>query len=139
MEIYKTQLQDEDIIKLTTLRPYIAIASLKGLFINLEIAECEVLRIYKPGNKNPELIDIRPVPEDDICEKRRWKQLASLLEDCACLLVHGIAPEPQSVLMSSGVQVLVVEGFVDKAISKIGEGKSIHFMDIKNVNNRRTG
>ncbi len=120
-------------IKLTKQRPYIAVASLRGLFVNLKLCESEILRIYKPSSKKTELVDIRTIPGEEIRGTMRWTQLSSLLNDCACLLVNGIARAPRSILMNSGIQVFVVEGFVDKAMAKIGEGKSIHFMDIERI------
>ncbi len=135
METCNTQIKDEHKIELTVQRPYIAIASLRGLFINLRLEESDILRIYKPGARGPELVDIRTVPGEEIPEAKRWGRLSVLLSDCSCLLVHGIDPFPRSILKNSGMQVFVIEGFVDKAIIKIGEGKSIRFMDIENYNN----
>ena len=123
--------KSEQIIRLTTERPYIAVASLRGLFVNLKLCESEILRIYKPNPTTVDLIDMRRIPGEEIRGIARWKQLAELLNDCCCLLVHGIERAPYSILTNSGICVLVVEGFVDKAITRIGAGKSILYMTLE--------
>jgi|GEM_PF-1837683 len=118
-------------VALTNLRPYVAVASLEGLFINLHLGESESLRIFRPDARRPELVDIRSLPGKDINGIIRWKKIAALLKDCSCLLVNGIGPAPRSVLMNAGIDVYIVEGFVDKAISSIGAGRGVGFMLVR--------
>jgi predicted Fe-Mo cluster-binding NifX family protein len=99
-----------------------------GLFINLHLGESDSLRIYRPDAKRPELVDIRSIPGKEVHGISRWKELASLLKDCSFLLVHGIGPAPRSILMNAGISVYVVEGFVEKALTRIGAGKDLTFM-----------
>lgn len=112
-------------------RPYIAVASIDGLFINLDLKESEKLRVYKPKEKDPELVDIRNLPNKNVKGTARWKELAETLKDCSHLLVHGIDRCSLGILSNSGIQVYVVEGFIDKAIVNLHTGKDISYMFYK--------
>lgn len=120
-------------VTLSSERPYIAIASQDGLFINLHLDESDKLRIYRTHNNRPELIDIREVPGAHMRGIARWKELTDLLKDCSCLLVNGIAPAPRSILMNAGIAVYIVEGFVEKAVNSIASGKGVGFMIMKEM------
>lgn len=120
--------QDYGAVNLTDERPYVAVASQEGLFINLHLGESEFLRIYKPNSRYPELVDMRTVPGSEIKGTVRWKELAGILKDCSCLLVNGIGQAPRSILMNAGISVYVVEGFVEKAVMSIGTGKGVRSM-----------
>ncbi len=123
-------------INSTNKRPYIAVASEKGLFINLNLHECNKLRIYNPELSQPKLIDIREIPKDYNSETLRWKRLAEILNDCSYLLVYGIDPTPQSILRDSGLSIFIIEGFVDKVLIRINEGKNPNLSSHRNILNR---
>jgi len=106
-------------------KKYIAIASAQGLFVNLNLEECEILRIYSIVDCKPELIDLRKIPGNEFQPDIRYQQLVTILSDCACLLVYGIDPYPQKVLQQAGLSVYILEGFVDKILLRLSQGKSI--------------
>ncbi len=111
----------ECVIHLTNDRPYIAVASLQGLFINQKLEEAKTIRIYEADYKRPKLIDIREIPgRKDNCELR-WKRLGFILKDCACLLVHDISGSANEVLVRSGLQIFRTDDFVEKILMKIAE------------------
>lgn len=109
-------------------RPYMAVASIDGLFINMDLKESEKLRVYKPKEKDPELIDIRSLPNKNVKGTARWKELADTLKDCSHLLVHGIDRGSLGILSNSGIKVYIIEGFIDKAIVNLYTGKDISYM-----------
>ncbi len=107
-------------------RPYIAVASQKGLFVNMKLDEAKVIRVYKPDCKNPKLIDIRDIPGRDKTCRQGWKRLGHILRDCSCLFVQEVSEIPYSVLTETGLKIYEVEDFVDKILVRIAKGKNIH-------------
>ncbi len=112
-------------IILSNERPYIAVASQQGLFVNLKLDEAKVIRVYQPDCKNPKLIDIRDIPGRDKTCKQGWKRLGHILRDCSCLFVQEISETPNSVLTETGLKIYEVEDFVDKILMRIAKGKNI--------------
>ncbi len=113
--------RSECAIHITNDRPYVAVASLQGLFINQKLEEAEKIRIYEADYKKPKLIDIREIPGRKHDCEMRWKRLGFILKDCACLLVHDISNQAQEVLIQSGLQVYRTDDFVEKILMKIGQ------------------
>ena len=118
--------EDEDIEKEQE-RPYVAIASLEGLFVNQHLGQAERLRIYKPGPGRPELVGLRatPPPEKGI---GRWKELSKVLKDCGWLLVGGIGEAPHVILANQNVKIHVIEGLIEDALKLIATGGDLKTM-----------
>ena len=76
------------------MRPYVAVASTDGLFVDQHLGQAERLRIYKLGMGRPEMVDFRAMPPPGDHGVGRWKDLAKILEDCGRLLVGGRATGP---------------------------------------------
>lgn len=110
-------------------RPYIAVASLEGVLVNQHLGEADHFLIYGTDDSGRSLlVDSRRAPEPG-GGKERWKELAKLLGDCRTLLVNGAGNAPKEVLLASGLEVLVLEGMIDEAVSALYNGQDLkHLM-----------
>lgn len=104
-------------------RPYIAVASMEGMLVNQHLGEAEELLIFSKDG----LIEKRRTPESG-GGMLRWQALAEILGDCRALLVSGIGRNPQETLKSAGVNVMVVEGMIDDAVSTLFKGNHINHL-----------
>ncbi len=97
-------------------RPYIAVASLEGIMINQHLGEAERFLIYAAGRNNGEyvLVDSRKAPSAG-GGKDRWEILAATLNDCRAVLVNGAGGSPIKVMNAHGIDVMVLEGSIEKA------------------------
>ena len=108
-------------------RPNIAVASNEGVLINKHLGEADELLIYGNVNNNLKLLEVRKTPERG-GGSERWKDLSSILCDCSYLLVNGIGENPKRALKSSGINVLVLEGLIENAVSGIFNNKNINHL-----------
>jgi nitrogen fixation protein NifB len=107
--------------------PFIAVASMEGVLINLHLGEAVQLRIYKRIGSDIVLDAVRDVPEPGGGDKR-WEELSDIIKDCGHLLVSGAGDAPRRVLEKNGIIVHEVEGLIDDAVKAIFEGKNINHM-----------
>lgn len=98
-------------------RPYIAIASLEGVMINQHLGEAERFLIYGIGSNSGEyvLVESRRAPAAG-GGKGRWEMLAATLIDCRALLVNGAGGSPIKVMNAHGIDVMVLDGSIEKAV-----------------------
>ena len=98
-------------------RPYIAVASLEGVMINQHLGEAERFLIYAAGSNNGEyvLVDSRKAPAAG-GSKERWELLAATLIDCRAVLVNGAGGSPITVMNAHGIDVMVLDGSIEKAV-----------------------
>jgi len=98
-------------------RPYIAVASLEGFMINQHLGEAERFLIYGVGTDNGEyvLVDSRKAPSAG-GGKERWETLAATLIDCRAVLVNGAGGSPIKAMNAHGIDVMVLEGSIEKAV-----------------------
>jgi len=99
-------------------RPYIAVGSLEGVMINQHLGEAERFLIYAVESNNGEyvLVDSRKAPSAG-GGKGRWETLAATLIDCRAVLVNGAGGSPIKVLNAHGIDVMVLEGSIEKAVN----------------------
>jgi len=99
-------------------RPYIAVASLEGVMINQHLGEAERFLIYGTGSNNGEyvLVDSRKAPSAG-GGKERWEILAASLSDCRAVLVNGAGGSPIKVMNAHGIDVMVLESSIEKAMN----------------------
>jgi len=109
---------------ITAKRPYVAVASMEGLFVNQHLGEATSLWVYGLRDGQSGLIDRRSTPEPG-GGAQRWRDMASMLGDCSAVLVSGIGPFPKIVLEQAGLQVVVMEGFAKEALDAILTGQEI--------------
>ena len=105
-------------------KPYVAVASMEGLFVNQHLGEASGLWIFGQEDGRAVLIGRRPAPPTGGGEAR-WEDMARLLGDCRAVLVSGIGPFPQAVLIRSGLEVVVMEGLAREGIEAVLAGKPI--------------
>jgi nitrogen fixation protein NifB len=108
-------------------RPYIAIASMEGVLVNQHLGEAARVLIYGKSDGHIVLIESRKTPERGIGIKR-WENMSKILSDCRTLLVSGIGPNPKQVLAEHGIEVMVMEGVIEEAVSALFEGRNINHL-----------
>jgi len=105
-------------------RPYVAVASMEGLFVNQHLGEAASLWIFGEKDGKAELIERRFTPEPG-GGSERWAELAKGLGDCNALLVSGIGAYPQLAMERSGIKVVVMEGLAMEGVEAVLQGREI--------------
>ncbi|MGD9159908.1 MAG: nitrogenase cofactor biosynthesis protein NifB [Desulfobacteraceae bacterium] len=108
-------------------RPFVAVASMEGILVNLHLGEATQLYIYKRRGIDVVLEDVREVPEPGGGIKR-WEELSGIINDCGNLLVSSAGNTPKTVLDKNGIKVHEVEGVIEEAVYRVFEGKSLNHM-----------
>ncbi len=108
-------------------RPYIAVASREGVLVNQHLGEAEQLLIFGEKNNGIRLIEVRMTPARGR-GTARWEKLSELLKDCRTLLVSGIGENPGQVLGKRGINILVLEGIIEEAVTAVFKGKNINHL-----------
>jgi nitrogen fixation protein NifB len=111
-------------IKPTAERPYVAAASMEGLFVNRHLGEASALWIFALEDGKPTLREQRPTPAPGSGDVR-WEQLAETLKDCAAVLVSDCGPNPKRILEKRGIPVIAAEGLISDTVGPMLEGKGI--------------
>jgi nitrogen fixation protein NifB len=117
-------------------RPYVAVATLEGTLVNQHLGEAERLAIFARGHHRAPtkgwsdgrggfaLVETRRAPPPG-GGQQRWLELAQVLKDCRALLVAGAGESPRSVLTSSGIKVVMMEGLIEEGLEAIYRGAEI--------------
>ncbi len=108
-------------------RPYVAVASMEGMLVNLHLGEANQLYIYKRRGTDVVLEDVRDVPEPGGGAKR-WEELSETIKDCGSILVASAGKTPKDILNKNGITVYEVEGVIEEAVYRVFEGKSLSHM-----------
>lgn len=111
------------------LKPYIAVSSADGVFVNLHLGEASYLWIYGLAGGKAELIEKRSTPSFENIQ--RWEELATTFSDCGALLVNGIGRIPLEILRKKGFFVEAVNGSVSELVEALLKGKSIPESSLK--------
>ena len=119
-------------------KPYIAITSTNGVLINQHLGEASHLWIFGFQNKKVELIEKRSIAEAQF-SNNRWNNIASILSDCAALLVNGIGATPLETLKKEGLFVEAVRGSVSESLEALFTGKPIAQKSLKLAGNCGVG
>lgn len=102
-------------------RPFVAVASLEGVLVNLHLGEAPRFQIWGRSETGYRLLEVRPAPEPGNGLKR-WLDLARILKDCRAILVSGIGENPRAVLMESGIMPVEMNGFIEMGLDAIYKG-----------------
>jgi len=111
----------------TAERPYVAVASKDGLFVNQHLGEASQLRIYKPSERRSTLVDIRNVATET-GGSARWLSMIDKLKDCCGILVSGAGAVPRKIFAHHGITVAIVGGVIDEALGATAAGSDLAFM-----------
>jgi len=107
-----------------TARPYVAVASMEGIFVNQHLGEATSLWIFSLHNGKAELLERRFTPPSGGGSKR-WAELADSIADCNTLLVSGIGATPQAVIENADIRVVLMEGLASEGAEAVLTGKEI--------------
>jgi nitrogen fixation protein NifB len=105
-------------------RPYVAVASMEGFFVNQHLGEAAGLWIFGMRDGKMVLIERRSTPPPG-GGPERWDAMSLLLCDCNTILASGIGPSPLAILEHSGVNVVVMEGLAKEGVEATLTGKAI--------------
>ena len=105
-------------------RPYVAVASHEGCFVNQHLGEAEAFWVFEKTDDGIRFVESRTAPErggGDV----RWVRLAEVLRDCRALLALRAGGSPRSVLEGAGVKVIETEGVLQDAVYSVFDGRKI--------------
>jgi len=105
-------------ISMDTDRPYVAVASSQGRFVDEHLGLAPYLWIYGKKDHRFGVVETRKNPDPTKGESR-WHELADMLKDCRAVLVSGAATPPAKVLNQEGIAVIDAGGKVEDALEKI--------------------
>ena len=108
----------------TTERPYIAVASMEGIFVNRHLGEAPALWVFDVRDGGVKLVGQRPTPEPGASDLR-WHELADTFHDCFAALVSGCGSNPKKVLGECGLKVIAAEGLIQDILAYIARGEEI--------------
>jgi nitrogen fixation protein NifB len=114
-------------------RPYVAVATQEGVLVNLHLGEAASFQIWGPKDGAYEMLEERPAPRPG-GGADRWWTMAETMKDCRVVLVSGIGDTPAAVLSEAGVEPVVMNGFIDMALTAIYGGG-----DLSGLKGRRRG
>ena len=108
----------------TMARPFVAVASMEGLFVNQHLGEAKGLWIYGIKDGTIDCLEWRAAPPPG-GGADRWARLAGSLHDCGTVLASGIGPVPQWAFERAGIRVVIMEGLAKEGLEAIFSGKEI--------------
>jgi nitrogen fixation protein NifB len=117
-------LEDAALVKPSAERPYIAAASMEGLFVNQHLGEASSLWIFALENGQAVLKEQRPAPVPG-GGNLRWEQMARTLGDCCAVLAANCGPSPRKILEERGLRIIAVEGLIAETALPVLQGRQI--------------
>jgi len=117
-------LSDATSVKPNAKRPYVAVATREGLFVNQHLGEATGLWLFGLENGAPKLIGRRPTPVPGAGDGR-WEEMAELYSDCFAILASGFGKTPETILGTHGIKVIAAECLITEAAGALLEGKEI--------------
>ena len=107
-------------------RPYVAVATMEGVLVNLHLGEAANLSIYGQADDGSgfELIETRETPAPG-SGSQRWEQLAETLHDCRAVLTSSAGQSPTAALADRGVRVVMMEGLIEEGLEATFAGRSV--------------
>jgi nitrogen fixation protein NifB len=105
-------------------RPYVAVATMEDMLVNLHLGEAATLSIYREADHEYELVERRSTPERG-GGNDRWQALADALHDCRAVLCTSVGPKPTGILKQSGVRVVMMEGLIEEGLDAVYAGREL--------------
>ena len=105
-------------------RPNVAVVSSNGMDVDLHLGHAVKFLIYGPREDGLAcLLEARNAPEPG-SGNNRWKEVASLLDDCFVLLAASAGETPRRVLAEKGLDLLILEENIEGTVDVLyGGGK----------------
>jgi nitrogen fixation protein NifB len=117
-------LKEASRLKVTSEKPYVAVASMEGIFVNQHLGEATSLWIFGIRDGKTELLERRFAPSPG-GGAERWNEMADLLDDCSAVLVSSVGQYPQIALERAGIRVVVMEGLASEGVEALLSGREI--------------
>ncbi len=117
-------LNDASTWKYESDRPFVAVATMEGIFVNQHLGEADDLWIFSSTDKGIALVERRKTPPSG-SGPDRWNDMADILHDCRAVLVSGSGESPVKVLESRGIHVITMEGLAEDGMNSIFSGKDV--------------
>ncbi|MFW5750242.1 MAG: NifB/NifX family molybdenum-iron cluster-binding protein [Planctomycetota bacterium] len=105
----------------STGHPYVAVASMEGVLVNLHLGHCRKFLIYAPEDDCFRLVDVREAPEPDTPD--RWQALAAVLHDCRAVVATDAGGPPQRTLAEHGIRTYGTEGMIADVLEAVFAGR----------------
>ncbi|TVR43570.1 MAG: radical SAM protein [Planctomycetota bacterium] len=107
----------------TAPKPYVAVASIEGVFVNSHLGHTDKFLIYEEKDEHFELVDVRPAPVHGNGD-RRWQMLCDTLKDCRAVVAAEAGASPIRALGALGISVFATEGPIDDALEAVFSGNT---------------
>ncbi len=120
----------DEIRKPSAERPYAAVASREGIFVNMHLGEAREFMVFAPDGKGGNLLVEKRIAPEAGGGIIRWKKLSETLKDVSVLFVSSCGTSPYYALMARGIQVVQVEGMISDAVNGVFYGKDISKMRV---------
>jgi nitrogen fixation protein NifB len=105
-------------------RPYVAVATLEGVLVNLHLGEAEQIAVFGRSEEGFHRVAERSAPPPG-GGPERWKALAHTLKDCRALLVASAGAAPCAALAEQGIKVVMMEGLIVDGLEAVYRGVPI--------------
>ncbi|GAB6392784.1 MAG: nitrogenase cofactor biosynthesis protein NifB [Treponematales bacterium] len=108
----------------TAEKPFVAVASMEGLFVNRHLGEAAGLWVFGLEDGKLALREQRPTPEPGSGD-RRWEELAGRFSDCFAILTANCGANPKRILEAKGIRVVAGEGLIAETAAPLLSGSGI--------------
>jgi nitrogen fixation protein NifB len=110
--------------KITAERPYIAVASMEGLFVNQHLGEASAFWIFGLKDGKADLVARRSAPVSG-GGPDRWNNLSAVISDCCAVLTSAVGETPRTYLEQSGIRVMTMQGLAREGVEALLNGREI--------------
>jgi nitrogen fixation protein NifB len=117
-------LEEARAAKPTAERPYVAVASMEGLFVNRHLGEASSFWIFDLEKGKPVLTEQRPAPPPGSGDSR-WEDMAEILKDCFAILFTNCGEKPKQILERRGFKLAAGEGLITDIVGYLLNGKRV--------------
>ncbi len=105
-------------------KPYVAVASKEGLFVNQHLGEASQLWVFGLVDGAVQLIERRKTPHSGSGDDR-WEEMAKTFSDCFTILSGGFGPAPEKILTDRGITVVAAQCLIDDAAKSLLTGNEL--------------
>ena len=104
------------------LKSRVAVATQEGILVNQHLGEAQEFSVFEKRGDGFVFLETRAAPEPG-AGADRWRELASVLQDCRTILVSSAGPRPKQTLLAAGLAVTETDGLIEDALDAIHEGR----------------